>query len=278
MILLLLTGCSANGLVIRYFYGEIDVKLYDRIIAYATFTEEQKAQIKQAVDEYTEWHKQNELPRYAKFLDNLSIQLSEGNMTYQMVLDNFKQAREFARAGFEHSPIYKHPRFFETLTDQQVKQIENHFFEQDKEFEKWYQQRQQDGADKARLERIIKNTKRIADISLNENQQQVIKTGLEQIKSEPRERHEIYNKWQAEFIDLLYQRQKADFGETIVKHLAVYQDQIELKNPEQYQHSQQIAAQVIADVVSSLDGTQKQNLINRLNQTRETLLKISTGA
>ena len=277
VILFLLAGCSANGLVIRYFYGEFDDKLYDRITAFATFTEEQKQQIKQAVSEYKTWHQENELPRYSVFLNRLSTKLESGEITEQTVLDYFGQARNFAKTGFQHSPVYKHPEFFKALTDRQVEEIQNHFAEQDKEFDEWYQQRQEESGEDARLKRIVKNTKRIADINLNETQQQIIQNGLEKIKSEPLERHEIYNRWQAEFVEILKQRSNPGFMDTVTKHLDTYQDQIKLDNPKQYENNQKIAANTLSLVLNSLDKAQKQALLKRLNETQQTIVKMASS-
>ncbi len=277
LILLVLAGCSANGLVIRYFYGEFDDKIYDQITAYATFNEEQKDQIKQAVDEYKTWHQENELPRYATFLNQLSAQLNSGEITQQTVLDYFEQARSFAKTGFQHSPLYKHPEFFITLSDKQVEEIEQHFAQQDEEFNEWYQEREQEGGDEARFKRIVKNTKRIADINLSQAQQKIIQNGLEQIKSEPLERHGIYNRWQAEFVEILKQRNNSDFINTIINHLGTYQDQIKIDNPEQYETNQKIAAETLSNVLNSLDERQKQSLLKRLNETQQTINKLAAG-
>ncbi len=272
----ILVGCGTNGLLIRYFYGEMDDKLYDRILAYASFTEAQKAQIKQSVDEYKQWHQQNELPRYITFLDEISNQISSANITTKTVLANFDKARGFAKTSFEHSPFYDSADFLKNLSNQQVDEIENHFSEQNEEFQKWYQEPLTSGDD-ARLKRIVQNTKRFAGINLNDEQQQIIRKGLAGIKGRPLQRHEIYNRWQAEFIETLQQRKESNFIAKIKGHLSIYQDQIRLADLEQYQHNQEIVVQLVTDIIVSLDNKQKQSLVDRLQQTRETLLSLSAG-
>jgi len=275
LVMLLLVGCSPNGLLIRYFYGEIDEKLYDRIVAYATFTQAQTSKIKQSVDEFKAWHQVNELPRYAEFLNEIAEQISSERVTEKTILANFKIARNFANASFQQSPFYNSADFLQSLSDQQVVEIENHIAQQDEKFNQWYQQQRSEQGDEERLNRIVKNTKRITDINLNIEQQSIIKKGLEQIQSDSLHRHNIYNLWLAEFVRILNNRHKQNFTNLISKHIANYQNQIKLDNPQQYENNQQIIAKTITQVINSLDEKQKTDLLNRLKKTRKTLIELS---
>ena len=271
----LLAGCSANGLVIRYFYGEMDDKLYDRILAYATFTETQKEQIRKSVEKYSSWHKQNELPRYENFLDQIATQISAGELTSDMVLTYFEQARGFAKTSFEHSPFFNSAEFLKSLSDQQIEEIQNKFARQDDEFQRWLKKRQEEDDNGERLKQIIKNTRRITDISLNNEQQQIVKDGLSQIKSDPLNRHKVYNRWQAGFIQILDKRHEQKFTETVSEHIATYQNLIKSDSPKRYENNEKIAAHLIIQIVASLDEKQKLALQKRIEKTRETLISIT---
>ena len=133
-ITILLAGCTANGLAIRYFYGKIDNELYERILTYATFTKAQKEQIRESVEKYSNWHKTIELPRYVVFLSQLATQIETGKFSTDIILADFKKIRGFANTSFIHSPLYDSAKFLKTLSDQQITEIKNSFEKQDLSF------------------------------------------------------------------------------------------------------------------------------------------------
>jgi hypothetical protein len=91
------------------------------------------------------------------------------------------------------------------------------------------------------------------------------------------QRHKVFNQWQSEFVQLLRKRRQQGFVQEVSEHIAVYQDQVKLNDPQQYLHNQQTSAQIIAAVVESLNPKQKKKLNSRIRQTRNTLIRMSAG-
>jgi len=276
LIATLVAGCTTNSLVVRYFYGRIDNNLNARILSMAEFTESQKAEIKQAVDEYALWHRRNELPRYAAFIDDLRNKVESNQIEFDVVMHNMEVVRDFAKTSFLQSPFVRSPDFMRNLDDSQVTQVEAHFDKQNEAFlERTEQYRSEDGMQK-RLKRIVKNTRRFG-INLNEEQKQIIDGGLRQYDNNPMERHLLWNRWEQEFIALLRQRNQPDFESKLTGHLRQYQDQMRIHSPERDLHNRKVSAQIIHDVVQNLDPKQRRILVAKLDETKRILLQISSS-
>jgi len=276
LVTLVIAGCNGNGLLIRYFYGQIDNNLYDRITAYASFNEVQKSQIRNSVDHYARWHRQTELPRYAAFLDQIIAALEAGTISNQLAFDYLLQGRELTEIGFRQSPFNQSSEFLRGLSDQQVDEIEAYFSLQDEKFFKWHEKRQRQGGESRMLKSIVRNIGRIG-VKLNTEQKKIIEEGLAKYQGDSMTRYKIYNRWRSELVRLLRNRNQADFVEAVSVHISAYQDQLKIADPQRHLHNQQNSAQIIARVVDSLDPGQKKKLNNRIQQTRNTLIAMSAG-
>lgn len=276
LIATLVIGCTTNSLVIRYFYGRIDNNLNARILSVAEFSEAQKAEIKQAVDEYAAWHRRNELPRYAAFIDELQDKVESGQIEFDVVMHDMEVVRDFAKTSFLQSPFVQSSDFMRNLDDSQVTQVAAHFDKQNEAFLEWAEQyRSEDGMQK-RLKRIVKNIRRFG-INLNEEQKQIIADGLRQYDNDAMERHLLWNRWEQEFIVLLRERNHVDFESKLTAHLRQYQDQMRIHNPERDLHNRMVSAQIIHDVVQNLDPKQRKILVAKLDETKRILLQISSS-
>lgn len=276
VIAVMVAGCTTNSLVIRYFYSRMDNNLSARILAMAEFSDAQKREIQQAVDDYSVWHRQNELPRYAEFIGVLQERVETGQFDQQIVLDDLETVRDFAKVGFLRSPFVQHTDFMKSLSDSQVDQVAAHFEKRDEAFQAWLEKQKSEGGNKRRLKSIVKNTRRFG-INLSEEQQQIIATGLNRYDNDPMERHLLWNQWEQELIVLLQNRVDPDFDANLTQHLQQYQDQMRIHNPKRDLHNRKVSAQIIHDVVHNLDPRQKRILVAKLDETRRILLRISSS-
>lgn len=272
----MVAGCTTNSLVIRYFYGRMDNNLNARILAMAEFSDAQKEEIQQAVDAYSVWHRQNELPRYAEFIGVLLHRVETGQFDQQIVMEDLETVRDFAKVGFLQSPFVQHADFMKGLDDRQVDQVAEHFEKRDEAFREWLEKHKKGGGNQRRLKSIVKNTRRFG-INLSEEQQQIIAAGLKRYDNDPMERHLLWNRWEQEFIVLLQNREDPDFEVNLTQHLQQYQDQMRIHNPERDLHNRKVSAQIIHDVVDNLDARQKRILIAKLDETRRILLSMSSS-
>lgn len=269
-------GCSTNSLVIRYFYGRMDNNLNNRILAMADFSDPQKEEIRKAVDDYAAWHRHNELPRYAEFIEELQVKVELDLLNYDAVLQDMETIRNFAKTSFLKSPFVQSTTFLKSLEDRQVVQVAEHFSRQDEEFLEWMEKRKSEGGNEKRLKSIVKNTRRFG-ITLNDEQKRIISQGLTQYDNDPMERHLLWNRWEQQLIEILEDRKRPEFDVKLTEHLQIYQDQMRIHNPQRDLHNRKVSAQMILDVVQNLDPQQKKVLLSQLEQTKKILLHISSS-
>ena len=275
VIMATVAGCTTNSLVIRYFYSRMDNSLNTRILAMAEFSEAQKEEIRQAVDAYSAWHRQNELPRYAEFIGVLQERVETGQFDHQIVLEDLETVRDFAKEGFLQSPFVQYTEFMKSLNDSQVEQVAAHFEKGNEAFLEWLEKQKTVDRNQRRLKSIVKNTRRFG-INLSEEQQQIIAAGLGRYDNDPMERHLLWNKWEQELVVLLQNRSQPDFESKLTRHLQQYQDQMRIHNPKRDLHNRKVSAQIIHDVVHNLDDRQKRILVAKLDETRRILLRMSS--
>ena len=272
----LVAGCTTNSLVIGFFYGRLDNRMAERILEAANFTDVQKTEIQQSVDDFFSWHRRTELPRYRQALARVAADVEAGRTDPQTVNEHMLMVRGFTSDAFRESPFARSADFLGRLSDRQVQQIAAHFAKKDEEFQEWYRERQEEGSDEERVNRIAKNVGRFG-IQLNEMQKGIIADALDRIESDPLDRHALWNRWEAGFVEILARRDQPGFEDEVTSHLAVYQDQMRLHRPQVYQKNQQVIARMISDIVQSLDPRQRAKLINRLNQAGNSLGKVAAG-
>jgi len=254
----------------------MDNNLSSRILAMADFSDAQKEEIRKAVDDYAAWHRRNELPRYAEFIEELTLKVELGLLNHDVVLQDMETIRNFAKTGFLKSPFVQSTTFLKSLEDRQVAQVAEHFSRQDEEFLEWMEKRKSERGSEKRLNSIVKNTRRFG-IKLNDEQQRIISQGLTQYDNDPMERHLLWSRWEQQLIEILVDRKRPEFEVKLTEHLRIYQDQMRIHNPQRDLHNRRVSAQMILDVVQNLDPQQKQTLLSQLEQTKKILRRISSS-
>jgi len=271
---LIIGACSTNSLLIRYFYGQMDNRMQERILDYASFSPAQKSEIRQSVDTFFLWHRTNELPKYAAYLDQLGAEIEDNQFNQSSILEHLRAVRRMSQDSFARSPLARAAPFLKSLSDAQVLEIEARLKQKDDEFEQWYAERQKNDGDVKRVEKIVKNIGRLG-IKLNQNQSAIIQSGLDNYRGGPEERFEVWNRWESELVGLLQQRTENVFEQAVSQHLSVYQNQMQLHSPDNHAHNQTNTANIINELLLSLTEQQKTTLLKRLDQASKSLIAIA---
>ena len=266
-------ACSTTSIGLRLLYSRFDNTLNDRILSYAEFDSAQESTIRQAVDSYVDWHRRNELPRYADFADELDRKLQSGLYTEEDLLAGIRQLRELADHGFMNSPVINTPDFLRDLSDEQVEQVRLAFERREERFRERQQERIEKGPD-AVVEGIVRNIGRIG-INLSNEQREIVARGLERYVWQPEKRRRQWRQWEQEFLDILEDRDSPGFMMRVKRHLAAYHTVPRRADPEADSWNQRNSARTLYELLRSLDPVQKRVLIKRLGETREVLLDIS---
>jgi hypothetical protein len=114
----LLAGCSTTGLV----YDNLPWLLRQRIDARFDLTSTQSGHLKTQIEEFADWHRRQELPRYAAAIERIEIALANGltRADAEEFVRLFREARKrlLARA------IPPSAAFLQTVSDEQIDEFE----------------------------------------------------------------------------------------------------------------------------------------------------------
>jgi hypothetical protein len=153
--LIALSGCTA----VQIGYNNADSLLHWRGGQYFGFENEQKAEFERRVQRFLDWHRKTELPRYARYADDLANRLSRGVSQGDLVwgYDAFQSyLRQSLRAGAGELAA-----LLDDLAPEQIEQFQERLEKENREFAKDYGLGE---TPEARREiRVKRNVKRMED-------------------------------------------------------------------------------------------------------------------
>lgn len=127
---ILLAACSS----LRLAYNNADTLLYWWLDAYVDFESDQKAEVKQDIDEFFRWHRKTQLQDYVQFLQKAQRQL-RGNPTQADLMADYTDIRDRTEAMLLRSA----PDIAElalTLKPEQLETMEKKFAKNNAKFRK----------------------------------------------------------------------------------------------------------------------------------------------
>ncbi len=251
---LLLSSCSA----IRIGYNQADTILAWMADDYFDFDAAQKQDFNTRIDRLLKWHRQEQLPDYAKFLADIK-QRGQRPLTRddaEWMVDGAKERfRVIARHGTHDAA-----EMLATLTPENLRALEKQFDKVNQKFVREYKLNgTADDRKRARLERTLKQLREWAG-SLTHAQEERIAALNEAIPSTDAMRHQDRQRRQKEFLALLKLRHnKAEFtpqlqtwltdwekgrapefdkaqNEAYEKRVALYLDVERMLTPQQREH------------------------------------------
>ena len=153
--LIALSGCTA----LQLGYNNADTLLHWRGAQYFGFEDEQKVEFEHRVHRFLTWHRKTELPRYARFSDDLANRLSRGVSQVDLVwgYDAFQTyLRQSLRAGTGEIA-----GLLDALTPEEIGRFEDRLEKENRDFAKEY--RLGEAPDERRTRRIKRNIERLED-------------------------------------------------------------------------------------------------------------------
>ena len=200
LVALLLSACSA----LQLGYNQAPSLLYWWVDAYADLDDAQSVRLRQDIDRYVAWHRQQELSGYAARLRQWQA-LTTGPVTADQVCAQFDALRNAAerllRQGAE--PM---ARLALTLSPAQQQHLQSHLAKTNRDFEKEFLR----GDTSERLERRLTRTvDRYEDFygALNDAQVARLRQGLQNSPFDPVQAMADRRKRQAELLGLIRQIQ-----------------------------------------------------------------------
>jgi hypothetical protein len=267
--LTLLAGCSQIGLTYRHLDFIIPWSLND----YLDMSASQKDWLDERLKEHLSWHCTTQIPGYLDWLDRLEGMVETNQVNEQQLRARTAEARQaIATLSKEITPSAV--ELLRQLDDQQVGEMEAAFAKDLRKHEDEYVDQP---LDKQTTERAQRMEKRLTPWmgKLNAAQQTRVMQWSTSLGEQNRLWIDNRAHWQSLLLAAVKQRNAGDFDQKIASLL---QDRQTFWTPEYratYDHTEQAAISLIADLMAQSTPDQRQKLLAKIADVRKDFTDLS---
>lgn len=269
--LLLGSGCS----MVRVGYGHFDSVAEWTAHDYFDLNSEQRSQFSQRFDRLHDWHRQTQLPEYAKFLADFQSRSQRGLREADMLwlVDGFKQryARIAAHAAADAADLLA------TLTPEQIEVFRQQMDKANRKF--LSENRSNESAENRRQAQNRRTLSQLSDWvgPLSDAQQQRIRELLREVPLTDRLRHEDRLRRQREFLALLETRgaERKVFAARLRDWLVNWEQSRPPALARAFEDSWHKRAAFYATVDGMLTPAQRSHLLRRLQNYSEDFIVLA---
>lgn len=267
--LTLLAGCSQIGLTYRHLDFIIPWSLND----YLDMNASQKDWLDERLKEHLSWHCTTQIPGYLDWLDRLQGMVENNQVNQEQLKARTAEARQaIATLSKEITPSAV--ELLRQLDDQQVAEMEAAFAKDMRKHEDEYVDQP---LDKQISERAQRMEKRLTPWmgKLNAAQQARVMQWSTSLGEQNRLWIDNRAHWQSLLLAAVKQRKAADFDQKIASLL---QDRQTFWTPEYratYDHTEQAAISLIADLMAQSTADQRQKLLAKIADVRKDFTDLS---
>ncbi|WP_456292582.1 DUF6279 family lipoprotein [Pseudomonas sp. AK106] len=267
--LTLLAGCSQIGLTYRHLDFIIPWSLND----YLDMNASQKDWLDERLKEHLSWHCTTQIPGYLDWLDRLQGMVENNQVNQEQLKARTAEARQaIATLSKEITPSAV--ELLRQLDDQQVGEMQAAFA---KDLRKHENEFVDQPLDKQINERAQRMEKRLTPWmgKLNAAQQARVMQWSTSLGEQNRLWIDNRAHWQSLLLAAVKQRKTGDFDQKIASLL---QDRQTFWTPEYraaYDHTEQAAISLIADLMAQSTGDQRQKLLAKIADVRKDFTDLS---
>lgn len=275
-ILALVLSCTflLSGCTVKFVYNQLDWVIPWYFNNYLDLKDEQRDMLKEIVDRQLAWHRENELPRYAQFLNESAIYVEDG-FTKEELLSQNEKMQGIWDDLIEHI-LPDAVMLMSTLSEDQLE----HLYEKlDDNMEEYIDDYIEVGDEKVR-KRHAKDTKRVFKFlvgSVNDEQKDIIKHWAEnEYVSMEQEFLEYQKRWQAKYRLALAQRSNKAF--LTEEFEILFKEPESLWGPgyqEKVDRNTEVSQNLFIKLDQKLTQNQREKLLSKLNAYSQDFIELS---
>jgi len=272
--IVLSTACTNSLTAWKLFYGQLDYFISKELLSYADFDEEQKGKIRVEVDNAVRWHRQTELPRYAKLLKEFQVRFLVRSANPSDIEWLFTELNDVGLELDKNSPLLPLLPMIAGLSDSQVTQIKNYI---DNDFI----EAEQEWAEQTDKERAVKSTETMTTffkrlgLKLSSKQKVAIEQRLKQRKLSYEIQQQHWRTWSDNLLEILQARKEGNFNDRFSDHHFARIDLMKTQEPTYWQHDRQLFQDLLLDLFASLSSSQKATMNQRVNKLQVLAIELS---
>jgi len=273
-LLLQLVAC-ASELVLGTVYNELDNRSARNFKSYANFNDRQAAQIDRMASAYHAWHRKNQMPAYAAFMNNIVDDISAADtLGLDAAAVWWSAASGFSDDLSACNPFNAAAELLAGLTDRQVQQIT-------KRLRRDLDKHQDEYAQESKEERMQRRFKKVtawasrAGAKFNAQQKTLLRETLAEQVSLGQQRLELRRVWMENFIGLLNKREEVDFETKITAHINTLWRLTSNNFPEQWSSNERLWTKFLQQFINLQTDEERQRFLKKIIDTATTVEKLS---
>jgi hypothetical protein len=263
----------ASGCTIKLAYNFLDWGLYWQMEDYVKFNRDQSSLVKDELSKLVDWHRSDELPKYADQLEKLSNGLENG-LTVEQLDDTYNSLS----IGWQRIVIKTLPAatdIMSKLTDQQVNDFFEILIEEEQDDARDIERDTEETLSEERAEYL---SKKISDLigKLNDEQKTLIVQWAPRIQPTAQLSLDHTIQWRIKMQSTMVERQNKQQLEETLLVLFANPDQLwSDKYRRAIEKNQHLVMQLIFDINQTLTDKQRRKLVRKLNSFIEDLRDLS---
>ena len=270
--LLFLTSCSSTKIA----YNLLDVVIQWQIGKYVSLDGDQKAQTKQAIKDFHQWHRETQLPLYAAYIDGFLQRLDQKEFTGEGIHAETDEVQLLLDASME--------KFLPILTtmvmsfdDEQCEEVLENLKEKQEEYKEDY-------VDISQEEKIDQRKKDLVDElghffgRFSKEQKTFIDTWAKQLRPYEDHTYKQYALWGEMLQEAFAVRDDREALSEKLRVIVLYRtDDWDPELEAVLDKNQEITYELIAKLINTQTDKQRKKFIHKLNGFEEDFLELNRG-
>jgi len=272
---LLLIGCTNSKLIISPLYNRLDNQARDRFNELGDFDADQKAAFEQAIGTFHVWHRQNEMPQYASLIQEFASSIKTPGQTSREDVNAWADRIEgFAKSARECHPANFMVDSLQTLSDEQVALIEEHFEEEREENRERRKNRTREGRIERRLENTVKWAGRIG-WDFTQVQKDIVRAGLVKQPSMREKNVALMGDWTDTLFVLAKNQESPSYKQDMSSHIDKLWTLVEKTHPDEWHEIRDIWKNTSFTLITSMSTAQRNAVSQWMAKMGRTVNSIS---
>ena len=275
LFLVTLTACTNSKLVIGPLYNRLDDQMRGEFHKLAKFNEAQIAHFEARVGAFHVWHRQSELPQYARLLKTIQASIRQRDVTTSADVRSWIDEVElYSRRARLCHPVNFSYDLMQTLTDEQVNFIERRFAnERRKNFSKYQKETPEERVDR-RVKNVVKWAGRIG-FEFNNTQKNMLENTMTEQISLRKQYYRLVDAWAKRLFVIARDQSAPEFEKNMETQVNKLWTLLENAHTEQWTANRELWRRFAYDFVKSLSYDQRIFASNWLDKMADTLNGIS---
>ncbi|WNO09542.1 DUF6279 family lipoprotein [Teredinibacter sp. KSP-S5-2] len=258
--LLLLTSCKT-----KIAYSFLDFIIHWQIDNYVTLDAKQKEKAKGIVDDFHQWHRATQLPRYANYVEGLKVRLTKEAVTGQSIHWETDQIQDLLDTS-AHRLIPEAAAIMTTFSDQQVAEVIAEMAKEREKYAKKHVNVSLDKVYKERIKELEKNTQRLFG-SFTKEQKQWVNEWVTQLKPYEELTLKQQETWAQNLKAAFDDRANQEKMENTLLELLFYRtDYWDQELQDRLDYNQVLTYDLMAKILNNLTPKQKHKMDKELDQ------------